>query len=124
MCIFFRKCLKHKLDMEEGFEEVSNFVGSACKGETDLVLIWSYILRNCHKVSQDLTANYEFIYGEIYVTFPILSVELAIIGRAMSGWAACSNLGWAQVQDSFALGEPVPTLKLVLLLLSYFQPCC
>jgi hypothetical protein len=42
----------------------------------------------------------------------------------MSGWAACSNLGWAQVQDSFALGEPVPTLKLVLLLLSYFQPCC
>lgn len=68
---FLRKCLKHKLDMEERFEEVSNIVGSACKGETDLVLIWSHILRNAHKVSQDLTANYEFIYGEIYVTFPI-----------------------------------------------------
>jgi hypothetical protein len=40
------------------------------------------MLTRSHKI---VLANYEFIYGEIYATFPILSVELAITGRAMSG---------------------------------------
>jgi hypothetical protein len=63
---FLRKCLKHKLDMQERFE-VSNFVGSVCKGETDLVFNLVLYFEEC---SQGLTRSYCKLRVHLWGNFP------------------------------------------------------